>query len=141
MSDTTTNLSTGTGTGGLGSAVGARARISTQIAVLLRSRPPAGADHGRVAGWLRDKADVHDLIAARLREIGDVPGAVEAEVLAARARLDARDLQPATTTGGLLTEPSTAHTSADTASGAGAGAGLADQTAPFAVSDEGDGLP
>jgi hypothetical protein len=137
MSDTTTNPSTGTG--GLGSAVGGRARISTQIAVLLRSRPPTGSDHARVAGWLRDKADVHDQIATRLREIGDVPGAVEAEVLAARARLDARDLTP--TTSGLLTEVPITHTSADTAAGAGAGAGLADQPVLSAVSDEGDGLP
>ena len=53
------------------------------------AKPPADA-----AAWLTRQAEVHDLIAHRARELGDGAGAVEAEVLACRARLDAAEVTP-----------------------------------------------
>ena len=63
-----------------------------RLGELLGSRPPAGAGLEVRAGWLRDKAAMHDQIAGYLRQVGDVTGAVEAEVQASRCRIDADDL-------------------------------------------------
>jgi hypothetical protein len=76
----------------LAQARGGRARVAAQLAAVNASRPATGAGPGARAVWLQDKAGVHDQIAASLRQIGDIPGAVEAEVLASRCRIDARDL-------------------------------------------------
>ena len=73
-------------------ARGARSRVGEQLRQVQATRPAAGAGPQARARWLRDKASVHDQIASHLRQIGDVTGAVEAEVLASRCRLDARDL-------------------------------------------------
>lgn len=84
------------GSGLLAQARDGRARVSTQLARLNATRPRTGADTAARASWLRDKADVHDQIAGFLSRIGDVAGSVEAEVLAARCRADARDLLDST---------------------------------------------
>ena len=76
----------------LAQARGGRARVGAQLAAVNASRPATGAGPGARAVWLQDKAGVHDQIAGYLRQIGDIPGAVEAEVLASRCRIDARDL-------------------------------------------------
>ena len=85
----------------------ARARMSALVDRVHAGRPRAGAPAGQRAAWLAAKADVHDQIAGYLRRIGDVPGAVEAEVLAARARIDATDLAttPVITGTGESTSP------------------------------------
>ena len=67
-------------------------RLSRRIADLAATRPPAGAPPAQVVAWLNRKADLHLTIAERCRALGDVPGAVEAEVLAHRAHRDADDL-------------------------------------------------
>ncbi len=69
-----------------------RERILRQLGQVQAARPARGAGPAAQARWLRDKADVHDRIAGYLRDLGDIPGAVEAEVLATRCRIDARDL-------------------------------------------------
>ena len=69
-----------------------RERISRQLGQIQAARPSGGAGPIAQARWLQDKADVHDRIAGYLRDLGDIPGAVEAEVLASRCRIDARDL-------------------------------------------------
>ena len=76
----------------LAQAKGGRARIQSLLGRVQARRPATGADTATRAGWLRDKASVHDQIAGYLRQIGDIPGAVEAEVLATRSRADASDL-------------------------------------------------
>lgn len=69
-----------------------RERISRQLGQIQAARPFRGAGPIAQARWLQDKADVHDRIAGYLRDLGDISGAVEAEVLASRCRIDARDL-------------------------------------------------
>ena len=69
-----------------------RTRIAAQLRQIQGRRPTTAAGPDARASWLRDKAGVHDQIAGYLRQIGDVAGAVEAEVLAARCRADAHDL-------------------------------------------------
>ena len=76
----------------LAEAKGGRARIQAQLAGIQARRPAAGAGVDARAAWLRDKANVHDQIGSYLRRIGDIAGAVEAEVLATRCRVDATDL-------------------------------------------------
>ncbi len=76
----------------LAEAKGGRARIASQLTGIQARRPGAGSGTEAQARWLQDKASVHDQIAGYLRQIGDVAGAVEAEVLASRCRIDARDL-------------------------------------------------
>lgn len=73
-----------------------RERISRQLGQIQAARPARGAEPTVQARWLLEKAEVHDRIAGYLRGLGDIPGAVEAEVLASRCRLDARDLAQAT---------------------------------------------
>jgi hypothetical protein len=73
-------------------ARGVRSQAVEQLRTVQATRPASGAGPQAQARWLRDKASVHDQIAGHLRLIGDVSGAVEAEVLASRCRLDARDL-------------------------------------------------
>jgi hypothetical protein len=76
----------------LDEARGGRSRIQGQLRQIQGRRPAAGAELAARASWLRDKASVHDQIAGYLRQIGDIAGAVEAEVLATRCRADAADL-------------------------------------------------
>ena len=76
----------------LAEATAGRERISRQRGGVHASRPPAGAGPEARAGWLLDRAGVHDQLADQLRRIGDVAGAVQSEVLASRCRVDARDL-------------------------------------------------
>jgi hypothetical protein len=80
--------SRGTGEG----TVSARVSLHSLLADLAGTRPAPGSSPEEFASWLQRKADVHDAIAGRLSEIGDVRGAVEADVLASRARVDAAEL-------------------------------------------------
>jgi len=55
-------------------------------------RPARGAAPETLAAWLLQAAQQHDTNARTARLHGDIPRAIEAEVLAARARTDAADL-------------------------------------------------
>lgn len=89
-----TGTNSDAGAGGLPALVG-RDETVRRLGDLLGSRPPVGAGAEVRAGWLRDKAAMHDQIAGYLRQVGDVTGAVEAEVQASRCRIDAEDLTTA----------------------------------------------
>ena len=135
----------------LAEAKGGRARIQAQLAGIQARRPAAGAGDAARAAWLRDKANVHDQIGSYLRRIGDVAGAVEAEVLATRCRVDATDLtrdNGMTTTvlgpcPGLVTPRTAARTPEERCFSDVPPAPRTDQTQPGRVADVtcGPGLP